>query len=70
MGSLAGLIEHDKVGERRAAFKTLSVAQIKERLADYQKVFKEKHPQAGALPENTGGSETREARVVMGGQAW
>jgi hypothetical protein len=70
MGSLAGLIELDKVEERRAALKTLSVAQIKERLAEYQKIFKEKHPQAGALPENTEGGKAKEARVVMGGQAW
>jgi len=70
MGGLAGLIEQDKVEERRAALKTLTVPQIKERLAEYQKIFKEKHPQSGELPENNGGGQPKEAKVVMGGQAW
>lgn len=70
MGGLAGLIDQDKVEERRAALKASPVAQIKERLEEYQKVFKAKHPQAGELPENTGEPEKKEAKIVFGGQGW
>ena len=67
-GSLAGLIEQDKVDERKAALKASTVPQIKERLEEYQKVFKAKHPQAGSLPESGEGSGKKEVKIVMGGQ--
>ncbi|HPR89728.1 MAG TPA: hypothetical protein PL181_17080 [bacterium] len=69
MGGLAGLIDQDKVEERRTALKASTVPQIKERLAEYQKVFKAAHPQAGELADNAGGS-AKDVKVVMGGQPW
>ena len=69
MGTLAGLIETDKVEERRAALKASTVHQIKERLEEYQKVFKTKHPQAGLLLDNTG-DDKRQVKAVAGGQPW
>jgi len=70
-GQLAGMIEKGAVDARREALKAETPEQLKVHLAEYQKVFKEKNPQLGALLENTGDKPTpKEVKVVMGGQGW
>ncbi len=69
-GTLAGLIEQEKVEERRAAMKGHTVEQIRERLEEYRKVFNKAHPQAGQLSEPDQAPAPKEAVSVPGGRSW
>lgn len=69
-GQLCGLIETSAVEERRAALKAQTIAQIKVSLGDYQKLFKEKNPQYGTLPDNKGEGAQKQVKEIPGGHAW
>ncbi len=53
IGKLSGMIEDDKLEERKAMFQKFSIDELNDRITDYLKVFNEKHPNSGQLPDNT-----------------